>query len=188
MKLIVGLGNPGEKYAHTRHNAGFDVVDCLGGMLGVTLASKRFNSVYADARIDNEKVILMKPMTYMNLSGEAVRPMMDWYGVSLEDLLVIYDDLDLPVGQIRLRLKGSSGGHNGIKSLEQHLNSLAFKRIRVGIGRPHEGKTVIQHVLSHFSAEERPLVERAIETAAKAALDWLTLPFEQVMNTYNRSV
>jgi PTH1 family peptidyl-tRNA hydrolase len=188
MKLIVGLGNPGTKYEHTRHNVGFDVIDCLSEMLGITLKSGRFNSLYGEALAGSEKVLLMKPLTYMNLSGEAVRPMMDWYRLDLADLLVIYDDLDLPVGQIRLRLKGSSGGHNGIKSLEQHLNTPLFKRIRIGIGRPHEGMTVIQHVLTSFTAEEKSRVEQAIEAAAKAARDWLTNPFEQVMNTYNSSV
>lgn len=136
MKLIIGLGNPGKLYEHTRHNIGFDIIDVLANKWGTPLNQMKFNGMYASVHRPEGKVILLKPLTYMNLSGECVRPLMDYFDINVEDIVVIYDDLDLETGKLRLRQKGSAGGHNGIKSLIQHLGTQEFDRIRVGVSRP----------------------------------------------------
>ena len=133
MKLIVGLGNPGKQFDRTRHNIGFEVLDYMSEYFQIPLDKSKFKGIYGVGIIAGEKVILLKPLTYMNLSGESIRPIMDYYNIGIEGLVVIYDDLDLPVGKIRLRQKGSSGGHNGIKSTIQHVGTEKFNRIRVGI-------------------------------------------------------
>ena len=133
MKLIVGLGNPGKEYENTRHNCGFMAIDYLAQDLGVTINQAKFKGLYAKIKVEGEDVILLKPQTYMNLSGESVSEVMKFFKIDKEDVLVIYDDLDLPVGKIRIRANGSAGGHNGIKSLIAHLNGQDFKRIRIGI-------------------------------------------------------
>lgn len=135
MKLIVGLGNPGKEYENTRHNCGFMAIDYLAQDLGVTINQAKFKGLYAKIKVEGEDVILLKPQTYMNLSGESVSEVMKFFKIDKEDVLVIYDDLDLPVGKIRIRANGSAGGHNGIKSLIAHLNGQDFKRIRIGIDR-----------------------------------------------------
>ncbi|GAB7387215.1 aminoacyl-tRNA hydrolase [Bacillaceae bacterium] len=186
MKIIVGLGNPGKEYEETRHNVGFLVVDRIAAELGIDLHQTKFKSVFGEKLVAQEKVILLKPLTYMNLSGEAVAEIAAFYKLAAEDLLIIYDDLDLPVGKIRLRFKGSSGGHNGMKSIIRQLGTEEFKRIRVGIGRPASGQSVVDYVLSPFLPAERQDLERAVERAAQAALAWLEKPFAQVMNEYNQ--
>lgn len=186
MKLFIGLGNPGKQYEHTHHNVGFDTIDALADKWGMTLNQEKFNAVYATAHRPEGKVMLMKPLTYMNLSGEAVRPMMDYFDIDLEDIVVIYDDMDLDKGKLRLRQKGSAGGHNGIKSLIQHLGTQNFNRVRVGISRPPQGMKVPDYVLSRFSKEETPLMNDAFSTAADACAFFLEKPFAEVMNKYNQ--
>jgi PTH1 family peptidyl-tRNA hydrolase len=185
MKLIVGLGNPGMKYAKTRHNVGFWVIDELSRRWGIPVTKEKWNSEVGEGVVRGEKVILMKPLTYMNLSGEAVRPALDWLKADLEDLCVIYDDLDLPPGQIRLRLKGSSGGHNGMKSIIAHLGTDQFKRIKIGIGRPQGPMPIPDYVLGTFSAAELEEISDAVGRAADAVSHWLESTFLEAMNDYN---
>ena len=185
MKLIIGLGNPGKPYEHTRHNIGFDVIDALASKWGAPLNQSKFNGMYASVHRPEGKVILVKPLTYMNLSGECVRPLMDYFDIEVEDIIVIYDDLDLETGKLRLRQKGSAGGHNGIKSLIQHLGTQEFDRIRVGVNRPPAGMKVADYVLSKFSKDDQPVVEDAIKKSCDAVEAALVKPFLDVMNQFN---
>jgi len=185
MKCIVGLGNPGRKYHNTRHNVGFMVIDELLERQGWSLNKKKFNGHYIIDYIGNEQVILLKPQTYMNLSGDSIKPLMDFYKIDPEDLLVIYDDLDLPAGKIRLRQTGGHGGHNGMRSIISTTGTKDFNRIRVGIDRPIQGMTVIDYVLSRFSKNEQKVIEESIQQSADACESWLNRPFLEVMNEYN---
>ncbi len=186
MKFFVGLGNPGKKYDGTRHNIGFTVIDRLAEKLSIPIDRQKFKADFGIGTVANEKVILFKPLTYMNLSGEAVRPFLDYYRIDLDDMVVIYDDLDLPLGKLRLRQKGSAGGHNGVKSIIDHVGSGEFKRIRFGIGRPkHPHIPIVDYVLSPFDSEERKFVEDAVEKAVLACEKWITTPFLEVMNEFN---
>lgn len=184
MKLIVGLGNPGKKFNNTRHNVGFMAIDELSKELGISIDQKKFNGVYGKGIVNGETVFLLKPQTYMNLSGESVRPLMEYFNIEVDDLLVIYDDLDLPTGKVRLRQKGSAGGHNGMKSIIAHVHTQEFKRVRIGIDRSGRD-TVIDYVLKPFSKEEQPSIQEAIERTVKACEAWTTEPFPEVMNHYN---
>ncbi|OMP66836.1 aminoacyl-tRNA hydrolase [Domibacillus epiphyticus] len=186
MKLIVGLGNPGIKYAGTRHNIGFDVIDELADQLGVELSEAKHKGVYAIARKGTEKVILLKPLTYMNLSGESIGEVMRYYNIDTDDVMVVYDDLDLPHGKIRLRQKGSAGGHNGIKSTIEHLGTDQFKRVRVGIGRPDGPVKIVDYVLGRFSDDERNLMNEAVKKSAAACLNAIDHTFIDVMNQFNQ--
>lgn len=188
MKCIIGLGNPGRKYKDTRHNIGFMAIDHLSDSLDIGLSANKFKCDYGTGFINGERVMLVKPQTYMNLSGEGVRPLMDYYNIETDDILVLYDDLDLPVGRLRLRLKGSGGGHNGIKSLNQHLNTQNYKRIRIGIDRPDAGMTVIKYVLSKFPKSQRALVQKVIERISEASEAFITKNFQDVMTEYNGDV
>lgn len=185
VKLIIGLGNPGKPYEHTRHNIGFEVIDELANKWNAPLNQSKFNGMYASVHRPEGKVILLKPLTYMNLSGECVRPLMDYFDIDVEDIIVIYDDLDLETGKLRLRGKGSAGGHNGIKSLIQHLGTQEFNRIRVGVNRPPAGMKVADYVLSKFSKDDRPIVKEAIDKSCDAVETALKKPFLEVMNQYN---
>lgn len=186
MKLIVGLGNPGKQYEHTLHNVGFDTIDILADRWNVSLNQTKFNSIYGTVHRPEGKVILMKPLTYMNLSGEAVRPLMDYFDIELEDIIVIYDDLDLEKGKLRLRQKGSAGGHNGIKSLIQHLGTQQFDRIRIGVDRPPMGMKVPDYVLSRIRKDDEAVMQDAFTKAADACAYALEKPFIEVMNKYNQ--
>lgn len=186
MKLIFGLGNPGTKYQSTKHNIGFTIVDEIAKSLGITFNQTKFKSLYAEGRIGSEKIILVKPQNFINLSGESVQAWADFYKLSSTDLLIIYDDMDLSVGKIRLRLKGGSGGHNGIKSIIKHLGKKEFNRIRVGIGRPYPQQTVISHVLSPFSKDNQTELEEAIYNSVDAVKYWAQAhTFQETMNEYN---
>lgn len=185
MKLFVGLGNPGKEYEQTRHNVGFMVMDELAKRWNLAYNQAKFNGIFASHMISGEKVILCKPLTYMNLSGECVRPLIDYYKIDIDDVVVIYDDLDLPVGKIRLRMTGSAGGHNGMKSLIQHLGTDQFKRIRIGIGRPQNGQKVTDYVLGRFTKEEEHNIQQAIMRATDACEKFVASSFLQVMNEYN---
>lgn len=185
VKLIIGLGNPGKPYEHTRHNIGFDVIDELANRWNAPLNQSKFNGMYASVHHPEGKVILLKPLTYMNLSGESVRPLMDYFDIDVEDIIVIYDDLDLETGKLRLRAKGSAGGHNGIKSLIQHLGTQEFNRIRVGVNRPPAGMKVADYVLSKFSKDDQVVVKEAIDKSCDAVETALKKPFLEVMNQFN---
>ncbi len=185
MKIIVGLGNPGKPYEHTRHNIGFDVIDALAKKWDAPLTNSKFNGMYATVHRPEGKVLLVKPLTYMNLSGECVRPLMDYFDIDVKDLIVIYDDLDLETGKLRLRQKGSAGGHNGIKSLIQHLGTQEFNRIRIGVSRPPAGMKVADYVLSKFSKEENIIMADAIDNSVRAIEASLSKPFLDVMNQFN---
>nr|WP_241254650.1 aminoacyl-tRNA hydrolase [Brevibacillus sp. SYP-B805] len=176
------MGNPGKKYEDTRHNIGFMVIDKISDKWGIPVQQAKFRALVGEGRINGERVLLVKPQTYMNLSGESVGEILRFYKLTPDDILVIYDDLDLPLGQVRLREKGSAGGHNGIKSLIQHLGTQAFKRIRIGIDRPAPGGNVIDHVLGTFAVSERQVVEEAVRIAAEAAAMASTESFVKVMN------
>lgn len=185
MKLIVGLGNPGREYELTRHNIGFMAINELAKRWNISLNEQKFKGLFGAGFVNGEKVILLKPLTYMNLSGESIRPLMDYYKIDVEDFVVLYDDLDIPVGKLRLRMKGSAGGHNGVKSTISHLGTQEFQRIRMGIDRPKNGMKVVDYVLGRFTSEEIPDVNHSIEKAADACEEWLNKPFLQIMNTFN---
>lgn len=185
MKCIVGLGNPGKKYEKTRHNIGFKVIDELINRHQITMKSK-FKCNYGLYYHGSESLMFVKPQTFMNLSGEGIQPLIQFFKVELQDLLVIYDDLDLPTGKIRLREKGGHGGHNGIRSIIQHTSSKEFKKLRIGIGRPIDAMPVVNYVLQPFAGTDQSLVEEAIHKAADACEMWISQPFNEVMNKFNQ--
>ena len=184
MKCIVGLGNPGKEYEKTRHNVGFMVVNALIHELGLKVTSK-YKGELAQTSSNGEPVILFKPQTYMNASGEAVRLICDFYKIQPKDILVIYDDLDLPVGKIRLREKGSAGGHNGMKSIIQHLGTQEFPRCRIGIDKNPLYATA-DYVLGRFLKQEEENITQAILKAKQAAIDFPKMSFTELMNRYNK--
>ena len=179
MKLIAGLGNPGREYAATRHNSGFMAMDYLLDKLGVTLSQEKWHALIATVRIEGEPVLLMKPLTYMNESGRAVAEAVNFYHIEPEDILIMHDDMDLPVGSLRIRTKGSSGGQKGMKSIQQCLGTSDIARIRIGVGHSTRGQheQVPDWVLS-------PVPEHTLKQAAEAAYAWAYLPMEKVM-AYN---
>jgi len=188
MKLIVGLGNPGMKYHETRHNIGFDVIDYLASELGVTNFRDKFNGEIGEAIVDGEKVFLLKPMTFMNLSGDSIREVVKFYKLDpVEDLIVIYDDMDITLGKLKIKRKGRAGGHNGVKSIISHVGD-EFIRIKCGIGKPKRTEEVINFVLDTFSKKEREEeILPLIETASKAAKSMITAKsIERVIEKFNR--
>lgn len=185
MKMIVGLGNPGTEYAGTRHNVGWMLIDALADKLNVHEWRSREKGMVAEGRIGSEKILLVKPLTYMNNSGECVGPLMRWYKLESEDIMVAHDDMDIPVGTIRIRKKGSAGGHNGIKSLLQHIGSENFSRLRIGIGRPQPGWSVINHVLAKFTDEERTGIDEAIDYLIPAVECMVLEGPDMAMNKFN---
>jgi PTH1 family peptidyl-tRNA hydrolase len=186
MKLIVGLGNPGAKYATSRHNTGFMTLQQVANQLAVTIDRSQFNALTGTVLYQGEKVMLMLPQTFMNESGLAVRPALDYYQLTTDDLLVIYDDMDLVCGQIRLRPSGSAGGHNGIKSIIAQLGTSTFPRIRIGIGHQIQSDT-IDYVLGRYDTQQEPLVLDAQKRAAQAAVEFINQPFSEVMKKYNQN-
>lgn len=184
MKLIVGLGNPGVRYANTRHNAGFMVMDKLAEMAGVQISREKFEGKFVQLKIKGEDVIFLKPETFMNNSGYSLRACMDYFRLTNKDILVIYDDMDTPVGSIRLKTKGSAGGHNGVKSVISCAMGSEFDRIRVGIGRDPQ-IPIVNYVLSKFRPEEKEPLEKAVEEAANAAWFAIDHSFSEAMNRYN---
>ncbi len=187
MKLIVGLGNPGREYAATRHNVGFMVIDRLAREIGVVVGKKMFKAQVGQGYINGEKVALVKPQTYMNLSGGAVSALMNWYKLAPDELIVIYDDLDLPPGKLRIRPDGGSGGHKGMQSVIQALGTENFCRIRVGIGRPQEPDfESVDYVLSRLAGDDAEMVGEAVELAAEAVFCIVRDGVERAMNLYNR--
>jgi PTH1 family peptidyl-tRNA hydrolase len=189
MYIIVGLGNPGKTYEHTRHNVGFDAIDVLADRYHISVDSKKHKALYGKGVIEGQKVILAKPQTFMNLSGESVRELIDFYKIDeTEELLVIYDDISLDPGQLRIRAKGSAGGHNGIKNIIAHLGGQEFKRIKVGVGEKPKGYDLADYVLSRFPKEERSAVEDALERCADAAVKIVSGDLDAAMNEYNKKV
>lgn len=185
MYLIVGLGNPGSKYAHTRHNVGFDVMEKLSRRLGVTISREKEEALIGECFVAGQKVILAMPQTYMNLSGEAVSRLVNWYKIPPENLLVIYDDIDLAQGAIRIRKNGSAGTHNGMRSIIGLLGYENFPRLRVGVGQKREGYELADWVLGHYIGEEQETADRAFETAAEAVIDYIENGIESAMCKYN---
>ena len=184
MKVIAGLGNPGQEYSQTRHNVGFMLIDALAERLGITIWQEKFSAQVGEGRIGSEKVLLVKPLTYMNNSGEAIGPLLRWYKLESEDLIVAHDDMDIPAGTMRLRRKGGSGGHNGIKSILEQVDE-EFARVRIGIGRPEPGWTVVNHVLAIFPAEDREKIDAAIEELLPAVECIVTEGIDLAMNRFN---
>ena len=188
MYLIVGLGNPGSKYANTRHNVGWMAIDRLADDLGVSVDRNKFHALTAQAVLGGEKVLLMKPMTYMNNSGEAVEDAASFYKIPPENIIVISDDISLNPGKMRIRRSGSAGGHNGLKSIIQCVGSDAFPRIRIGIGsKPHPEMDLADFVLSRFIEEETKALQEPLENAGKAAELILKGDVQEAMNLYNRT-
>jgi PTH1 family peptidyl-tRNA hydrolase len=183
-RLIVGLGNPGEKYKETRHNVGFRVVELLAERHGIDLRRHRHQSVYGEGRIGDVAVLLAKPLTYMNLSGHAVAALLRYHSLTPADTLVIYDEVQLPVGRLRVRAQGSAGGHNGIKSIISSLGTDAFPRIRVGVGAP-AGQSLVDHVLGGFNRREAEVIAQILPLAADAAELLLREGVEAAMNRFN---
>ncbi|MGN1184130.1 MAG: aminoacyl-tRNA hydrolase [Oliverpabstia sp.] len=189
MFLIVGLGNPGKQYENTRHNVGFDAIDVLVDEYRIPSSGKQHKAMYGKGVIEGQKVILAKPLTYMNLSGEAVRAMVDYYKIDPEtELLVIFDDISLAPGNIRIRKKGSAGGHNGIKSIITHLGTQNFQRIKVGVGEKPKNWDLADYVLGTFSKDDRKLVDEALERTAKAAALIVQGEIDEAMNLYNKKL
>ncbi len=185
MKLIVGLGNPGTEYAHTRHNMGFDVANELASRWGVTVWKDMMKAKVASCIRNGEKVLLIKPLTYMNNSGESVGEIARYYKIMPEDIFVICDDLDLPPGKTRIRKKGASGGHNGIKSLIAHLGTEDFIRFRIGVGHPKDGHDVVQHVLGRPYGDDVGVIEAAKNHTADSIEAALTIGIDKTMNQFN---
>jgi peptidyl-tRNA hydrolase, PTH1 family len=186
-QLIVGLGNPGTKYAQTRHNVGFDLLDSLAKRWQIGFSDrKQFQGIYGEGfGSNNAKIRLLKPQTFMNLSGQSVRAVIDWFKLPPESVLVVYDDLDLPLGKIRLRLSGSAGGHNGMKSIISHLGTQDFPRVRIGIGKSCGEKDTISHVLGKFSTVETPIVSEVIYLVNDSIEMSLKQGMEKAMSFYN---
>ena len=185
MKLIIGLGNPGRIYDKTRHNVGFMCVDKIAQYFKVDFTLNKFKGLYTQFNYNGEKIILLKPEKYMNLSGEVVRDFVNFFKIDIEDILIICDDLDTNVGSYRFRYKGSSGGHNGLKNIELNLSTKDYKRIKIGISNDKNINTK-DYVLGKFTMEEMELINPIIEKMPNIIEDYLNYPFENVMNKYNR--
>ena len=185
MKLIVGLGNPGKEYENTRHNAGFIVLDELASKLNISFTSSKWKGLVAQTRIGKESVILLKPQTYMNLSGESVIQVMNFYNIDVEDILIIYDDKDIPIGKIKLKPQGSAGGHNGIKNIINHIHTEKFNRIRVGIGSNNK-QIMSDFVLGKIDKSTREEFDIAVKNAVDASIMSIERSFSDTMNKYNQ--
>ena len=188
MKLVVGLGNPGPKYRNTRHNVGFSVLDHLAERLRVTIDRERHNGLVAEASYEGDRLLLVKPLTYMNRSGDCVAALARNGVQALDDLLVVVDDVNLPLGRLRFRAGGSAGGHNGLKSLVERLGSEEFPRLRLGVGDDRDTPGLADHVLGKFRPEEWPVVTKMVPEAADAVLSWAAQGLERAMNVYNKQV
>lgn len=184
--IIVGLGNPGGKYENTRHNVGFDTIDYLSAKNNIKLNKIGYKSVYGEGELDGIRVMLVKPQTFMNLSGESVRDIVNWFKIPLKNVIVIYDDIDLEPGKIRVRPKGSAGSHNGMKSIIYQLQEDDFPRIRIGIGHAPEKWDLADYVLSKFSKEDREIINQSIDKAAQAAVMIVKNSLDKAMNTFNK--
>ena len=185
MYLIVGLGNPEVEYSKTRHNMGFNTINKIAQQYHIEINKTKFQGLYESAIIEEQKVILVKPQTYMNLSGNCVKEIVDFYKISKEEILVIYDDMDIEPGKIKIRKKGSGGGHNGMKSIIQMLGTEKFPRIRIGIGRPEHNGDEINYVIGAIPEEEIPKLEEGVEKAKEAVIEILKNGIDSAMNKLN---
>ena len=185
MYLVVGLGNPEPEYSRTRHNMGFDVINQLAKKYDIDLTRSNFQAIYGTGIIEQEKVILVKPQTFMNLSGEAVKQYVDFYKIPLEKVIVVYDDMDTEIGTIRIRSKGGAGTHNGMKSMVQELKSEEFPRIRVGIGRPNDEFDRIDYVIGSIPDEEYIDLQMGQQKAVEAVIDYIENGIDHAMNQFN---
>jgi len=183
--LVVGLGNPGRRYQGTRHNVGFMAVERFARELPPGSSRSRLQAEILESRRGEQRICIAKPQTFMNSSGDSVRQLVRWYRVDLSHLLVVYDELDLPFGQLRLRAKGSDGGHNGVDSIIRQLGTQQFSRLRIGISRPQSGSTV-PYVLSSFTPTERQQLPMILDQASQTIVDWITLGIDAAMNLHNR--
>ena len=184
MKLIVGLGNPGKEYENTRHNIGFMVLDRFINKHNITSEKNKFSGIYYEFNLNNEKYILLKPQKYMNLSGEVVRDFVNFFKVDINDVLIISDDLDMETGKIKLKLTGSCGGHNGLRNIEQHLNTKDYKRLKIGIANNKLMDTK-DYVLGKFTQEEKELLEDSLNKGVQIIEEFSTVKFDNIMNKYN---
>ena len=185
MYLVIGLGNPEAEYSKTRHNMGFNTINKIAQQYNIEINKNKFQGLYESAVIEGKKVILVKPQTYMNLSGNCVKEIADFYKVQKEEILVIYDDMDIEPGKIKIRKKGSSGGHNGMKSIIQMLGTEEFPRIRIGIGRPEHNGDEINYVIGAIPEEEMPILDEGVEKAKEAVIDILKNGIDSAMNKLN---
>ena len=185
MYLIVGLGNPGKEYENTRHNMGFKVLNKLSEKYNIPITKSKFNGKYGTGTIENEKVILLEPQTYINLSGESIKPMLDFYKVAPSNLLVIYDDIDVEPGKIKIRMKGGTGSHNGMKSVVSEVGTEEFPRVRVGIGQPIIKLAMIDYVIGYVPEEELKILNDGIEKAEEAVEEILKHGIDYAMNKFN---
>lgn len=183
MYLIVGLGNPGKEYEHTRHNVGFDIIDLFADKYNISINRIKFKGVYGETNINGEKVVLLKPQTFMNLSGESVKEVADFYKIPNENIIVVYDDISLDVGSLRIRQKGSAGGHNGIKNIIANMSTDVFPRIKVGVGKPEHD--LVNHVLGKFSKEQREQLEKTFQPSIEAIETIITKNISEAMNKFN---
>jgi len=185
MKLIVGLGNPGVEYNNTRHNVGFELLDYICKKQNIDFTKEQFNAKYAVTRIDGERILMIKPLSYMNLSGGVVKKFVDYFKLSPEDVLVIQDDLDMPIGRVKIVQNSSSGGHNGIKDIEKNLKSKEYIRLKIGIGKSSQMDTK-DYVLSKFSEEEKKNLEEIYKKLENVINDFCFISIERMMNKYNK--
>ena len=185
MKMIAGLGNPGKKYENQRHNLGFMVIDSIADSHQIDINEKKFKADFGKGSLNGESVILVKPQTFMNLSGEAINQLARYFKIDVEDVIVIADDLNIDFGRIRIRKKGSDGGHNGLKSISQCLGSQEFPRVRVGIGLPKEAYDVSNFVLSQFKAEEKEELDKLVKRSAEATVTIVTQSIDEGMQQFN---
>lgn len=184
MKLVVGLGNPDKKYEKTRHNCGFRAIDFYAEKNNLTFKSK-FKGMYCEQLVNNERLILLKPQTYMNLSGESVIKFVKYYNIDLKDLIIIYDDIDFEVGTFKIKRNGSAGGHNGIKNIISHLGTNEFPRVKVGVGAKPQGGDLVNHVLGHFSKEDEKKMDEVLDEAVAAVETIVTQDVDVAMNRFN---
>ena len=187
MKAVIGLGNPGMKYAGTRHNIGFDAVTAIADKYNLRINNRKFKGLYADGIIGGEKVLLIQPQTFMNLSGECVREVCDFYKLLPDEIIIICDDINLDVGRLRIRKKGSAGGHNGLKNIILHLGTEEFPRIRVGAGEKPEDWDQVDYVLGRFPKDEEPVIREALSSVVGAVELWIESGIDAAMNRYNVS-
>ena len=183
MYLIAGLGNPGREYVGTRHNIGFEAADALCSKFDIKFNKEKFRAVFGSGTIAGEKVIVAKPQTYMNLSGESIRELAEWYKIDSENIIIMYDDISLPVGKLRIREKGSAGGHNGLKNIIAHLGTDAFPRVKVGVGAPEHD--IVDWVIGPFTANERKVIDSVLDRALGAAECIITDGVSAAQNRYN---
>jgi PTH1 family peptidyl-tRNA hydrolase len=186
VKIIVGLGNPGTQYRMSRHNIGFQVVERVAQINHISIRTKRFSSLYGTGRINSQQVVLSKPMTFMNRSGEAVKKATDFFHLRVEDIVVIHDDLDLPFGRLRFKRRGGDGGHQGVRSIIERMGGNNFLRLKVGIGRPPQDTDAADYVLDIFDRIEQSLLDQILSQAAESLKDMLLEGVEKAMNQYQK--